>query len=308
MLDWLMVAGGLVLLFAGGEALVRGAVGLSRRLGVSELMIGLTIVGFGTSMPELLVSTDAALANKPDIALGNVIGSNTANILLILGLSALIFPIAGWDRSIRRDALAMTVSALIVMGLAFVGTISMPMGVAMLVLFAAYMLVVVQQSKSVTEVSETIVEKLGLPALLVGVLLGLAALFVGAKLLVEGATAIAEDLGVSEAVIGLTIVAVGTSLPELATSVIAAMRRNSAVAIGNIVGSNIFNIIAILGIASILAPVPIPESMRSVDIPIMVATTLLLLVILWFFRRMARWLGGLMLALYGAYTYALFVG
>lgn len=307
MLDWLMVASGLAFLFFGGEALVRGAVAMSRRLGVSELVIGLTIVGFGTSMPELLVSVDAALSNKPDIALGNIVGSNTANILLILGLSALITPIVGWDRSVRRDTMAMAGAALVMVALSLVGSVTAIAGLIMLVLLAGYLLLAFRQSKDEPPKVDGVKVIGGWPLLLVTVALGLGALFAGAHLLVEGATAIATDLGVSQAVIGLTIVAVGTSLPELATSLIAAVRRNSAVAIGNIVGSNIFNILGILGVASLLTPVPISPAMRTFDIPIMMATTLLLVAMLWFLKRVSRWMGAAMLAIYGLYVFWLFV-
>ncbi len=306
MLDWLMVAGGLALLFAGGEALVRGAVGLSRRLRVSELVIGLTIVGFGTSMPELLVSTDAAVSGKPDIALGNAVGSNTANILLIVGLSSLISPIAGWDRSIWRDALTMTGAAVVMIALSLIGTITAFAGMIMLVLLAGYLVLAFRQQQVGALETHDAGEVRSWPVLLVGVAFGLGALFAGAHLLVEGATAIANDLGVSQAVIGLTIVAVGTSLPELATSLVAAFRRNSAVAIGNIVGSNIFNILGILGIASLLAPIPISTAIGSFDIPVMAAATLVLVALLWFARRVSRWMGAAMLAGYSLYVVRLF--
>jgi cation:H+ antiporter len=302
MLDWLMVAGGLVLLFAGGEGLVRGAMGLSRRLGVSELVIGLTIVGFGTSMPELLVSVDAALADKPDIALGNIVGSNIANVLLILGVSALIAPISGWANSVCRDALAMTGAAVVLVLMSVTGTITSTFGLIMLALLAIYLVLAFRQTKSAAGNVAGREERWDWAALLVTVSLGLGALFAGAQLLVDGATAIAVDLGVSEAVIGLTVVAVGTSLPELSTSVIAAFRRNSAIAIGNVVGSNMFNIGGILGVTSVLVPVPISSSMAGFDIPLMMAVTLLLLAILWFFKKVSRGVGAAMLAVYGTYS------
>ena len=307
MLDWLMVIGGLALLFAGGESLVRGAVGLSRRFGVSELLIGLTVVGFGTSMPELLVSAGAALSNKPDIALGNVIGSNTANVLLILGLSALIAPISGWDRSVRRDAIVMVGAALLVVSLSLFGVVTSASGIAMIMALGAYLVFAFRQSERELADEGHVEEQMKLAWLVVITLSGLAGLFAGAYLLVEGATAIAMALGVSQAVIGLTIVAVGTSLPELATSLVAAIRRNSAVSIGNIVGSNIFNILGILGITALLAPVPISTQMRIFDIPIMLATGILLAAILLLTGRISRLAGGAMLAAYAGYTVWLFL-
>lgn len=302
-----MVIGGLALLFGGGELLVRGAVAISRQFGVSELVIGLTIVGFGTSMPELLVSAGAAISGKPDIALGNVIGSNTANILLILGLSSLISPITGWDRAVRRDALAMTGATIVVVLFSLMGTITAINGVLMLFLLACYLFLAFRQSNLNAAPHDRVGGSMSIAASAGITIVGLAFLFAGAHLLVEGATAIATALGVSQAVIGLTIVAVGTSLPEMATSLIAAVRRNSAVSIGNIVGSNIFNLFGILGVTALLAPVPVSARMQTFDIPIMLVATLLLVVILWFSNGIARHIGGAMLAAYAAYTVWLFM-
>ena len=304
--EWFFVGAGLVLLFAGGEALVRGAVGLSRRFGVSELVIGLTIVGFGTSMPELLVSLDAALGGESDIALGNVIGSNTANVLLIVGHSTLVAPIAAWDKAVRREAMVMAGAALVMLAVGFTGVVSAMTGLVMLALLAAFLFAAFRSSGGQGSAGDHQPESRSVAVLLLITLCGLAALFGGARLLVDGATAIATALGVSQAVIGLTIVAVGTSLPELATSLVAAIRGNSAVSLGNIVGSNIFNIFGILGITALVTPVPVSGMMQRFDIPVMVAASLLLLVILRFATRIPR-LGGLaMLAGYGAYTAMLF--
>lgn len=304
--EWLFVGAGLVLLFAGGEALVRGAVGLSRRFGVSELVIGLTIVGFGTSMPELLVSLDAALGGKSDIALGNVIGSNTANVLLIVGLSTLIAPIAAWDTAVRREAMVMAGAALVMLAVGFTGTVSLVTGLIMLAMLAAFLFTAFRSSRRDSARDEHQPEGMAVPVLLLITAAGLAALFGGARLLVDGATAIATALGVSQAVIGLTIVAVGTSLPELATSLVAAIRGNSAVSLGNIVGSNIFNLFGILGITAIVTPVPVAASMQQFDIPVMVAASLLLLIILRFATRIPRLAGLGMLVAYAAYVAMLF--
>ena len=308
MTDWLMIAAGLVLLFGGGEALVRGAVGLSRRMGISELAIGLTVVGFGTSMPELLVSADAALGGKPGIALGNVIGSNTANILLILGLSALIAPVTGWSGAIRRDVTVMVAAAVLALALGFGGSIGRWHGAIMLVALGAYLFWTFRQSQAEPAAHEHVAEShspLWLGAFLVG---GLAALFAGAHFLVEGATSVARNLGVPEAIIGLTIVAVGTSLPEMATSLVAAVRGNSAVAIGNVVGSNIFNILGILGITAIIAPLSVDPSMARFDIPVMLAVSLLLAALLLMTRRINRATGAAILLAYAGYTAWLFLG
>lgn len=308
MTDWFFVAAGLVLLFAGGEALVRGAVGLSRRFGVSELVIGLTIVGFGTSTPELLVSLDAALSGESDIALGNVIGSNTANVLLIVGLSTLVAPIVAWDTAVRREAMVMAGAAFVVMALALTGTISLLSGLVMLAMLGAFLVAAFRSSRRADEAEEHHAEPRPVSVLLLITVAGLAALFGGARLLVDGATAIATALGVSQAVIGLTIVAVGTSLPELATSLVAAIRGNSAVSLGNIVGSNIFNLFGILGITAVVTPIPVAASMQQFDIPVMVASSLLLLAILRFATRIPRWAGAAMLAGYGIYVATLFAG
>lgn len=306
MTEWLFVCAGLVLLFGGGEALVRGAVGLSRRFGVSELVIGLTIVGFGTSTPELLVSLDAALSGESDIALGNVIGSNTANVLLIIGISTLIAPIMAWDRGVRREAMVMAGAALVIAAIAMTGTISMEAGIVMLAMLGVFLVAAFRSSRRDHPDTETVRETTSVPALLFITALGLAALFGGARLLVDGATTIATSLGVSQAVIGLTIVAVGTSLPELATSLVAAIRGNSAVSLGNIVGSNIFNILGILGITAIVTPVPVSAAMQQFDIPVMVASALLLLAILRFANRIPRLAGAAMLAGYAVYVGVLY--
>ena len=307
MTDWLMIAAGLVLLFAGGESLVRGAVGLSRRFGISELVIGLTVIGFGTSMPELLVSANAALAGQPGIALGNVIGSNIANVLLILGLSALILPVTGWTSAVRRDVAVMVAVAVLVLLLGLTGSVGRLQGLIMVAALIAYLIWTFRMSQDDPQADAHVAEShsvVWLGAFLLG---GLAALFGGAHFLVEGATSVARSLGVSEAIIGLTIVAVGTSLPELATSLVAAWRGNSAVAIGNVVGSNIFNILGILGITAVIAPLAVDPSMAGFDIPFMVAVSLVLAGILFFATRISRLAGGLMLAVYVAYTVYLFV-
>ncbi len=306
MIDWLMIAAGLVLLFAGGESLVRGAVGLSRRFGISELAIGLTVVGFGTSMPELLVSVDAAFSGSPGIALGNVIGSNTANILLILGLSALITPVMGWTNTIRRDVAVMCGVALLALALGLTGSIGRIQGAMMVAALVVYLVWTFRMSRNDPQAAEHVAEThsvLWLVAFLIG---GLAALFGGASLLVDGATSIARNLGVPEAIIGLTIVAVGTSLPELATSLVAAYRGNSAVAIGNVVGSNVFNILGILGLTTVIAPMAVDPSMARFDIPFMVAMSFVLAGLLFFTTRLSRPVGGTMLAVYVAYTAYLF--
>jgi cation:H+ antiporter len=311
-MDYLYILVGLFGLFFGGEALVRGSVAVAERLGLSKLVIGLTIVGFGTSTPELLVSLNAALQGSSDIALGNVVGSNTANILLILGLSALVYPIMNWDQNVRRDvlvALAVAVLTLILVQFSVIGRVS---GLIMFGALLAYLWYIFTSSKvALSQITDTTDphQQSGLSPLLAAgaILLGLVLLVFGADFLVEGATNIARSYGISEAVIGLTIVAVGTSLPELATSVLAALRKHSDVALGNVVGSNIFNVLGILGLTAIVQPVGVSSGFASFDVPVMLATTLGLAALLFFTKSIDRRIGAVMIGLYVIYTAVLFV-
>jgi cation:H+ antiporter len=299
----LWLAAGLALLTLGADFLVRGAISFARRLGMPPLLIGLTVVGFGTSMPELLVSLQAALAGSPAIAVGNVVGSNIANILLILGVSAAISPIAARIPNLKRDMAMMLVAALIMFGLGYWGIVSFLPGLAMFALLAAYLAWVTRSDRCgmTTEESELGVQlKAWKEALFI--LGGLAGLILGANLLIDAATAIAREFGISEAVIGLTIVAVGTSLPELATSVVAAFRRHAEIALGNVVGSNIFNILGILGLTAIVVPVPVETSMATFDIPFMVVTSLALIALILVAGRISRIAGLAMVAVYTCYV------
>lgn len=312
-MDYVYILLGLAGLYIGGEGLVRGAVGLAERSGISQLIIGLTIVGMGTSAPELLVSLQAALAGKSDIALGNVVGSNIANILLILGISALVFPIRQWDKGIRRDASVALCAALLLFALAQFGIVSRFSGLVLVVgLFGYLGFVFFQETKKErfanpvdgpTKVHQT------LPVWLLAtfIVAGLVFLVFGADFLVSGASNIARSFGISEAVIGLTVVAVGTSLPELATSVMAALKRHSDVSLGNVIGSNIFNVLGILGITAMISPVSVNSSIGGFDLPLMVLLTLGVLVYLLVRNSVSRAVGGAMVAAYCAYTLWLFV-
>ncbi|MFW5834461.1 MAG: calcium/sodium antiporter, partial [Pseudomonadota bacterium] len=270
---------GLVGLFAGGEALVRGAVGIARRLAIPPLLIGLTVVGFGTSTPELVVSIDAALRNAPDIALGNVVGSNIANILLIVGLSAIVWPIRVSGATLGRDTGVMLAAAIILLPLFWLDSLNRMAGAALLIALAGFILwaYLAPGEEEATGGAEP---SMHIGRALVWVAGGLAALMVGADLLVEGAVGIARSLGISEAFIGLTVVAVGTSLPELATSLIAAFRRHSEIAIGNVVGSNIFNVLGILGATALIAPIPVAPRFLAFDLPVMIAVSAVLTALL----------------------------
>ncbi len=311
-LDFGMVAAGLVLLFLGGEGLVRGSVAIATRLGISKLVVGMVIVGFGTSAPELVVSLQAALAGSPDIALGNVIGSNIANILLILGIAALLTPLANEDGGIKREALVMLLAAAALVAALWYGELNRLIGFALLAGLAVHLtLAFLKERRSRADIAEGAAYEheadevtdipLKLPIAILATLAGLGLLVVGAELMVEGATAIARDFGVSEAVIGLTIVAVGTSLPELATAIVAAIRRHADVVLANIVGSNIFNVLAILGITATIAPIGVSERFLLIDGPIMLVVTLLAFVILLRARTVSRLIGGGFLASYCGY-------
>lgn len=307
-LSILYLCGGLVALFFGGEVLLRGALNLARHFKLPELLIGLTIVGFGTSMPELLVSLEAAFQDKADIALGNVVGSNIANVILIGGVAALIKPMQGWDRSVVRDGLVMIAASFVLLGAAWFGSISVVPGAVFLLLLAAYLVHAYfsQKDGALAKVHQEPDHTIAICLALLAA--GFVGLFIGANYLIAGATDIARHFGVSEAVIGLTIVAVGTSLPELATSVIAAMRGKSDIAIGNIVGSNIFNILGILGITGIIAPIAIGPVFLSFDIPIMLAIAAGFTALLAFTKSIGRLSGVLAIGGYGYYCWMQFAG
>lgn len=314
--ELLFILAGLGLLFAGGEALVRGSVALAERLGLSKMVIGLTIVGFGTSAPELLVSVQAALSGNPEIALGNVVGSNIANILLIIGVGALILPIAGWQRSAVREALVASLVALALLGFMQGGLLGRAEGGALLLALAVYLgatFWLERQGEATGHFDHEAEERRALPAkspwlsllLVVG---GIAALVFGADLLVDGATTIARSFGVSDAVIGLTLVAVGTSLPELATSIVAAIRRHSDVVVGNVLGSNIFNVLAILGITAVIAPVEVSARFQGGDTLLMLALSCGFAALLFLLRRIGRPIGAVMVLGYLVYLYLLYAG
>jgi cation:H+ antiporter len=297
---YLAFAAGLAALFFGGDWLVKGAVGIARRYRVSPLVIGLTIVGFGTSAPELLVSVEAALGGTPAIAIGNVVGSNIANILLILGAAAVIFPVSAPFAPMRRDIAVMLAATLFLWIVLASGNIGRGIGIAMLAALAVYLWISFRAGQGATEAEDELPAPLWRAvAEAVG---GLLTLIVGARLLVWSASEIARSYGISEAVIGLTVVAVGTSLPELATSVVAAFKRQSDIALGNVVGSNIFNILAILGITSILIPIPVEARFAGLDIGIAMAAALLLTALAVLAGRISRPAGAAMLVAYAVYT------
>jgi cation:H+ antiporter len=303
-LDYLYVFIGLIGLFFGGEALVRGSVGIARRMAIPPLLIGLTVVGFGTSTPELLVSVEAAWRGVPDIALGNIIGSNIANILLIAGFSALIWPIKVMGATLRRDTAVMVSAALLLVPIFAFGQVTRLAGLVLFGGLVAYLVWAYLASDAAEDVDDGQKPPASMLISMLYVLGGLVALMFGARFLVDGAVSIARGYGISEAFIGLTIVAVGTSLPELATSLIAALRRQSEIAIGNIIGSNIFNVLGILGVTSLIAPIPVAPRFLTFDLPVMIAMSLMLTVLLLTRPVIGRGIGLVMLAVYAAYVWS----
>lgn len=300
-MDYLSIMAGLVGLFLGGEALVRGSVSIAHKMSISPFVIGLTVVGFGTSTPELLVSLQAALKGVPDIAIGNIVGSNIANVLLIVGVTALVWPIHVAGSALRRDTTIMILSALALVPLFAMGEIGRVAGLTLVAGLIAYL--VWTFLKPQQEASDDEAEAAATPIVnaLLWVTLGLVGLLFGARFLVDGAVSVAQDFGVSEAFIGLTIVAIGTSLPELATSLIAAFRHQSDIAIGNIVGSNIFNVLGILGVTSIVAPIPVAPRFLTFDLPIMIVVSIVLTGLLLLHQKIGRRTGAVMLLAYCAY-------
>jgi len=309
----LYVVGGAALLIFAGDALVRGAIALALRAGLSIALISLTVVAFGTSAPELVISLQAALEGAPDIALGNVVGSNVANVLLVLGAPALIAPIVTRDGSgdTLRNYFFMVGASVLLLMLAFTGDIGRIAAVVMLVLLTGFLVDAWRRSQGAEVVDGEIdPDDARIPgARLAGLLgFGLIGLPVGAHFLIEGARTIALSLGISEAAIGLTLVALGTSLPELAASLAAAWRGRMEVALGNVIGSNLLNILLILGITALVSPIPVSAGFAKLDIPIMLFTTLLLIPYLVSGRSIGRISGIALIALYGVFVALVIAG
>lgn len=314
----LSIAAGLILLFLGGEAVVRGAVALAQRYRVSPMVIGLTIVGFGTSLPELVVTLNAALVGSTGLAVGNVIGSNMANMMLILGAAAIICPIAVNPDAVRRDGLFMVMVTVALVVLGMKGPVELPAGVGMVIVLLAFVGYSfwrdMRSSGSATaEMHREEGEELtGLPrhlwSMSLAIAFGFAALVVGARWLVDGAAVLARSAGIPEEVIGLTLVAVGTSLPELATSVVAAYRGHSDVCVGNILGSNIFNILGILGAVAIATPVTFPSGIMGFDLWVLLAVSVLLIPFMLSGCRVSRLEGGVLVVAYTGYVVCQFWG
>lgn len=302
-MTYLLFFAGLAALFFGGEYLVKGASGVARHFRLSPMVIGLTVVGFGTSAPELLVSLQAALEGQPAIAIGNVVGSNIANILLILGISALIAPLVIPVKKLWRDLGFMLAATTILWVMLLGGTLSRLEGlllIAGLIIFLAIAFLTGKEEPDLD--ADPLPPQWKSWAYTIG---GLIVLVIGARLLVDSSIIIARQFGISEAVIGLTIVAVGTSLPELATSVIAAMRKQTEIAVGNIVGSNIFNIFGILGVTAVIAPIPADARFAAIDMPWAMGAAVGLTVLAAVLGGLPRIAGIALLGGYGLYIYLL---
>ena len=316
-MTYFLIIAGFALLLFGGESVVRGSVALAQRLGVSPLIVGLTIVGFGTSLPEMVVSVNAALVGSPGLAVGNVVGSNIANILLILGVAAVIAPIAVHPGAVKRDLLGMSAATLVYVGLGMSGQIVFWQGVLMLIALMSYIgFTVWHDNKSNDEAAELhrdeAAEMGEIPLRTVSIagiiIVGLFAVVVGAEWLVTGATTLATEFGVPEEVIGLTVVAIGTSLPELATSIVAAYRGHSDVCVGNVLGSNLFNLFGITGVTALLAPLPFSDKIVSFDLWILLAATAIIIPFMLTGRRISRPEGIVLLILYVSFIASQFVG
>ncbi|MFS4437137.1 calcium/sodium antiporter [Paracoccaceae bacterium GXU_MW_L88] len=314
-LDLVYVAIGLGLLVVCGDMLVKGAVSLSLRLGIPALIVSMTIVAFGTSAPELLVAIQAALDGAPDIAMGNIVGSNIANILLVLGLPAAIARISMKDCDSKADFLTMLGATVLFIALSLDGNVSRIDGMIMLVLLAVSLWMSFQKARKARAADAADDEdeleegdpSLPMSRILFLIIVGIIGLPIGAQLLITGAQSIALSFGISEAVIGLTLVAFGTSLPELATTVSAAIRGQAAVALGNVIGSNFFNLMLIMGLTSVITPVGVGEEFLSRDLWIMLAAALAMIPFVWHWVRLGRRSGVVLSALYCAYVALLLV-
>ena len=311
-LDFLKLFGGFVYLLMGGDLLVRGALGLARESKVPPMIVGLTVVAMGTSAPELMVSTMSALSGFPGIAIGNVVGSNIANVLLVLGVPVLIHPIVCDQEGLSKQAsLLVAVSVLFLLMCAF-GSITFMGGLLLVFLLVVFLVLATRGTAllPMDDAEEELDRVLGLPSykssITLFIVLGAVMLPLGADLVVEGAAGLAAGWGVSEAVIGLSLIALGTSLPELSTTVIAALHKSSDVAIGNVVGSNMFNILAILGITALLTDIPVDPMFLRFDLWVMFACTVLLWIFILTKTTIRKPAGILFLAGYLGYMYSIY--
>ena len=304
---WFFVVLGLVTLLLAGDFLVRAAVNLALRLGISALVVSLTVVAFGTSAPELLIVLSAMADDAPGLAMGNIVGSNTANILLVLGLPALVAGLYTTGFDTKKAFISMILATVLFITLAFVGPFSWWHGGLMLAVLAAILLDQAWTARRVSRVALATEDLNGVDTSMPGwkitlyLLFGLVGLPLGAKVLVVNAEIIAREFGVPETAIGLTLIAVGTSLPELATTTVAAIRRQADVALGNVIGSNMFNLLAIIGIAALVGPIPVADEFLRFDLWVMLAASFLLIPFVFFGQNITRIWGAALTLLYMAY-------
>jgi len=310
-MDYLFILSGLAILAISGEATLRGAVGLAESFNVSPAVIGLVVVGFGTSLPELVVCIQAALEGRPDLATGNIVGSNISNILLILGVGAVIYPLACDPRAVRRDGVAMIGATVACVGLAFIGEVRPWLGVAMLATLFTFLAHSIRRDRESGDAAAALhareAETLPLTPVRSGpgiiyTVLGLVGLTGGAALLIDGAQSVARIWGVPESVIGLSLIALGPSVPELFATVVAALRRHGDVAVGNVLGSNLFNILGTLGATTLVGPLSIAPDIQRIDIWVMLAATLIAVPLMVTDWRLSRGEGVFLLCAYGAYV------
>jgi len=307
---YLLLFAGLALLFVSGKFLVDSSVAISRRLKIPRMIIGLTVVAFGTSAPELLVSLQAAFSGYPEIAMGNVVGSNISNILLVLAITALIFPIPVPKSSVKRDwPIMMAVSVLLYI-FSLNGWISRLEGMVFVGLLGAYILYSILRSRGAERIVELEPDQGPMKwwVAVIIFLISCVGLAFGADLLVENVALIAEEIGISKRVVSITMVAVGTSIPEVATSVIAALKKETDISVGNIIGSNIMNILSVLGFTSLVSPISVSTETVGFDIPWMLGISLLFLLLMLpaSRARISRWEGSFMIVIYLVYIYFLF--
>jgi len=300
---------GILLLYGGGELLIKGAVAVAKKAGVSELFTGLVIVGFGTSFPELMVSVEAAIQGASDIAAGNVVGSNIGNTFLILGICATVVPLVVTELSLRRDATAVLLATILLMILSVDGFLGIIDAIVLLVLLAVYLTIAYKSELREFSNSDpgytAIKPKIEFSSFVKPFLFtvsGLVLLIMGAKSLLNGALGISEALQISEAVVGLTVVAVGTSLPELTISLLAVIRGNTDVAVGNILGSNLFNLLGILGIAVLFEPISVNQRILEFDQWILLGTAIILFIFMMTGRKLTRGEGVFLLTGYVLYV------
>ena len=310
---WFFVVLGLVTLLLAGDFLVRAAVNLALRLGISALVVSLTVVAFGTSAPELLIVLSAMADDAPGLAMGNIVGSNTANILLVLGLPALVAGLYTTGFDTKKVFIFMILATVLFIILAFMGPFSWWHGGLMLAVLAAILLDQAWTARRVSRVALATEDLNGVDTSMPGwkitlyLLFGLVGLPLGAKVLVVNAEIIAREFGVPETAIGLTLIAVGTSLPELATTTVAAIRRQADVALGNVIGSNMFNLLAIIGIAALVGPIPVADEFLRFDLWVMLAASFLLIPFVFFRRNITRIWGAALTLLYMAYLLVVLV-